>query len=383
MVSANNEAPDDAGASAETLGGDADSERMCDGPLASGPAPNQFSSEDSALRPVDVTTLTDRPVRPYIVKDLWPVKSILGIAAEEGDGKTLMAEQLLRQILRRQPVMDFFEVGGARPTRILFIDTEMEEEDAAERNADMMARGLAIGPGQLYWHSTGGLTLDDDLDFRAIQEAVSQLRIDLVWIDSATNAVSEPEEGVPVKRLFNNLSKLMREQNLLGLALSLHTRKRAQGSNERRFDDLFGSREWKGRLGTTVYMEGNRIVSWKNRGGRLTQAWPTKIGGRPAAVLNRPGLNDATVVPFTISLPEDGKGVDEAEIEAKVRETLAREPDMWTKSRLAEKVGCRKEDALQVIQRLQDDAVIIPNIKRAKLRLAVIVSQDDNLATDS
>jgi hypothetical protein len=229
-----------------------------------------------------------------------------------------------------------------------------------------------VSRDRFFWFAAGGLQLDQPVDIDAIAAAVRRVGPDLVWIDSGINAVSEAEEGTAVKRLFNNLSVLMREETLLGIGLSLHTRKRAQGSNDRRFDDLFGSREWKGRLGTLLYIEDTKIVSWKNRGGHLGRLWPKNAKGRPAAVLNRPGFTNAECAPFTIAVPVGGQEVGEAEIESKVRAMLGEEPGALTKTKLAESLGVRKKDALNVIKKLQDDGSVIPNQDGAKLSLAPV-----------
>jgi hypothetical protein len=198
----------------------------------------------------------------------------------------------------------------------------------------------------------------------------------LVWFDSAINAVSDAEEGVVVKTFFNNLSRLMREHDLLGIGLTLHTRKRAQGAHERRFDDLFGSREWKGRLNTLAYIEGTRIVSWKNRGGRLARRFKSEPGKRPYAILNRPGLQDVTAIPFNVTAPDDMVAANDAEIVARVREILTAQPDVLTKSALALAAGGRKAAVLKVIEQLQLHGEVVPDQLKAKLRMAGSESVD-------
>lgn len=366
-------APAATGASQENSGEQSDLHLTT---LPSDSLPRRWTEEE-APHAIDVTTLCNRPPRAQIIPGLWPVKSVLGIAGEEGDGKTLMAEQILRQLLRRETVLGFFDGGEATPKVVLFVDTEMEEDDATERNTAMETRGLGVSPGQLHWLSAGGLALDNPVDIAFVAAEVARVGADLLWIDSGINAVSEAEEGVPVKTLFNNLSRLMREQNLLGIGLTLHTRKRTQGAKDRKFDDLFGSREWKGRLNTLVYIEGNKATSWKNRGGRLATLWESSPGKRPHAVLNRPGLLDEKVVPFVVTLSEDGVGADTAGIEAKVREVLSCSPNNFTKTSLAIEVGGRKEDALAVIAQLQEEGEVVPNQARARLRLATSVPDAD------
>ncbi len=333
--------------------------------------------QESAPHAIDVTTLSNRPPRAQIIEGIWPVKSILGIAGEEGDGKTLLAEQILRQLLRGEQPLGFFDAGEAVPKRVLFVDTEMEEDDAAERNADMETRGLEVKAGQLYWYCAGGLALDNPQDVALVDQEIVRVGADLVWIDSGINSVSEAEDGTPVKKFFNNLSRMMRERDLVGVGLTLHTRKRGQGVTGRQFDDLFGSREWKGRLNTLIYIEGDLATSWKNRGGRLGRMWGSQPGRRPMAVLNRPGLSDDSVVPFNLTVPEDWGAVKTENTEATVREILGAEPDTYTKTTLAEKVGARKQDAMAIITRLQAEGIVVPTERGAKLRLATSESEQD------
>jgi hypothetical protein len=303
--------------------------------------------------------------------------SVLGIAGEEGDGKTLMAEQMIRQMLRGEKILGFFDLGEAAPKTVLFIDTEMEEEDTAERHADMVQRGLDVSSGSLYSVAAGGLALDNPDDLAYIEREIRRVNPDLVWIDSAVNAVSEAEEGTKVKLFFNNLSKLQRTSGVQGIGLTLHTRKGGkQGNNRKKFDDLFGSREYKGRLNTVLFIQDGTIWAWKNRGGRLNKMFKKEAGQRPYAVLNRPGLADETVPPFTISLPDEmASAADENGDEKAIVAFLADHPDEYTKSALADAVGGRRRDRLNAIARLQGEGVIVPNKERAKLRLAEVTSQ--------
>jgi hypothetical protein len=337
---------------------------------ATGPRPNP-PDDDARPHGVDVTTLTHRPPRTYIIEGVFPVASVFGIAGEEGDGKTLMAEQMIREMLRGEKILEFFDLGEAAPSRVLFIDTEMEEEDAVERHAEMVGRGLDVSPGMLYWLAAGGLALDEPDDLAYIEREIRQLKPDLVWIDSAVNAVSEAEEGSKVKLFFNNLSKPQRATGVLGIGLTLHTRKRGQGRSQKRFDDLFGSREWKGRPNTVLYIEDTTIWAWKNRGGRLNKMFKKEGGQRPYATLNRPGLEDETVLPFTISLPEERLVArNDRANETAIVAFLILHPGQYTKSAVADAVEGRREDILREIERLQDEGVVVPNKARAKLCLA-------------
>lgn len=311
----------------------------------------------------DITTrATDGP-RPCIVEGLWAAGSILTITAEEGFGKTMWADQLLRQLLRDEKPFDFFTAGAVQVGRVLFVDTEMEPEDGQERNAEMIRRGLGVDPDRYFWVYPTGLDLSQSTDARWLERQVVRAGASVVWIDSGANAVPNPADEEQVKPMFNNTSRLMRSTDVAGIAMTLHNRKRAQGSKGRRFDDLYGAREWKGRSSVVLYAEGDRIQAWKDRGGRLRQSWgiaPDK--NYPEATLERPGLADDDAVPFRIARREWAAEPSQRDALAEsVREVLAEHPGVYAKSALHEKLGVRKQTAMAVV----DDMIADGEVKRA------------------
>lgn len=320
--------------------------------------------DDERSRSFDIAGTHERPSRDFIIEDVWPVKSVLAIVGEEGDGKTLLADQMLRQLVRREPILGAFEPGGRDIERVLFVDTEMEDEDAWERDAEMRQRGLALDLGRMFWWSPGGLDLSDPRDVELLMSEVRRRNVDLVWIDSGINAVADATDEVAVKHLFNNLKRLQRQCDLAGVGLSLHTRKTQEGRGGRRFDDLYGSREWKGRVNTALYIDKQTITAWKNRGGRLRKLWPLHRG-HPQATLERPGYEDDSCPPFRVSI--DGSRSEDSGLEQEVREILLADPDTLTKDALAKKLGGNRQSCLKEIQRLLDAGLIGPNEPRKRL----------------
>src|SRR5439155_19991932 len=102
----------------------------------------------------------------------------------------------------------------------------------------------------------------------------------------------------------------------------------------RRFDDIFGSRHWKGRTSKVLYIEANRIVCFKDRGRDVTPLWPSRAGSYPVATLGRPGLEDDTARPFIISADPPDTSIDHIAVEQKALALVTSQPDHFTKSSL-------------------------------------------------
>src|SRR5438132_1028975 len=83
-----------------------------------------------------------------------------------------------------------------------------------------------------------------DEDRRWLEDELAKSGAGLMWLDAGGSAVEDPKDDTSVRALFGWLHKLLGD-GLEATGLTLHPRKRAQGEYGRRFDDLFGSREWK------------------------------------------------------------------------------------------------------------------------------------------
>lgn len=333
--------------------------------------PVREPAEAPRVEIIDINRLSERAAADdgisWLARGWIAEGTIVALAGEEGDGKTLFAEQTCRELLLGRPVAGYFQTG--RPVgRILFVDTEMGSIESARRSLDLDRRGLTVPDGRLFYADcSDGLDLAGNADDRErLDEAIRAATPDLLWIDSGGNAVRDPKDDVEVKALFNYLARC----GVSAIGLTLHPRKRAQGEHGRRFDDLFGSREWKGRLHKALYLEDGRVVAWKDRGGHLRAAWPPSAGVRsPHAILERPGLSDDHAAPFQVRFEKglDDAPADSSAIEARLLEVLGAKPGELTKSHLADTLGGRRKDSLRVVNRLLAAGRIGPNAPRARL----------------
>lgn len=311
----------------------------------------------------------------FVVRDLLPRGTVLVLTGEEGDGKTLLAEQLCRQLLRGEDVWGFFSPGDVPITSALFVDTEMTVDDAWPRWKEADERGLAVDPGRLHWLNCGPLDLTTDQDRDYVEAQLIRTGAALLWIDAGGSAVNDPKDDLPVKAFFAWLQKLLRRGSVVAVGLTLHPRKRAQGEYGRRFDDLFGSRDWKGKATKVLYIEGEKVVAWKDRGGHIGRRWPARVHGRfPLATLNRPGLTDPESVPFTVEAKEPEPEFDAAAVREKAIALVLEKPGHYSKTSLSESLGVRKSDARCVIGELLAEGVLGPD--RDKAKLSVITGEE-------
>jgi len=170
-------------------------------------------AEDSDVRPhpIDVNALSSRRASPesFVIDDLLTRGGVIEIAGEEGEGKTMLAEQIVRQTVRAEAVAGFFGVPDGVVRRAVFLDTEMEETDGEARSKDFDARGLQVPDGTMFWLSYSDINLSDSAEDQGyLLEQVGTLQAQLLWIDTGGNAVSDPKDDVAVRAFFNYLSRL-------------------------------------------------------------------------------------------------------------------------------------------------------------------------------
>jgi len=308
----------------------------------------------------------------FVTRGLIPEGSIILVAGEEGQGKTMLADQICRQVARQERVLGFFPRGRLPTPRILLVDVEQERAEAGRRSREMNRRGLEVPPDSLFWVcQPEGLDLAEDDQLDLLRKICLDLQIGLLWLDSGTNLVADPMDDSCVKQFFNNLARLSEGCSLAAIGITHHLRKRTAAQHTRRFDDLFGSRQWKGRPSKILYIERNRIVAWKDRGGHLRDVWPVQGAGEAQAVLERPGLDDPKAVPFRVS-PKPisiSGGLPGDDLEEKALRLVGESPDTHTKTALAGKIGGRRTTALDVVDKLVKEGRIGPDTPKAKLSL--------------
>jgi hypothetical protein len=315
--------------------------------------------------------------RPMLIEDLLGERGILFIAAEEGGGKSTAVDQLARELLTDNPVWGMFRPGDAAPGRILMIHTEMDEPEVREQAADSEARGLAVAEEKLFTLCAGGLDLAKSADDRNFIEAeIRRLRPEMIILDSASNAVVRPQEDEDVRAFFNWLSLVHNQLGVRGTVIVGHPRKQGHERHARRFDDLFGSREWKGRVSKALWLEGSTFRVWKDRGGHLSRRFGRRNGRQYAeANLARPGLENQSSVPFVVS-PLLSEEEERTKDEDKVLAFVLTHPAEFTKSALAKALGGNKQKTLTVIGDLIKDRRLGPDKHGAKLGV-VSESHDD------
>lgn len=160
---------------------------------------------------------------------------------------------------------------------MLIVDVEQTEEDAVILRNDMIARGLD-GSG-VFWLDANGRAFDNPDDKKWLTRWVRALQPRLIILDTGTEAVTKPREDESVKLLFIALHGYLKNDGVRAAILLAQPRKRSQDApSSRRFDDLFGSRVWKGRSSAVLYLEQGRLTVWKQRGGYLKRRWGGTVG---------------------------------------------------------------------------------------------------------
>jgi hypothetical protein len=338
-------------------------------PLLDEPRTATDATMVNAMDVVDLEGDAEEVDIPMVIDHLLGEKEVIVVTGEEGDGKTTMVDQLLRQTLRGDDVFGFFPVGELRPRVALFVDTHQEEPEVRRRAKDMRGRNLSVERGQLYWWCAGGKDLVNDPADRAELDAIfEQTGAEFVWVDAGGHLVNDPKDDVEVTAFFEWLSDMMRQHDLRGVGLTLFPRKRASGDYGRKFDDLFGSREWKGRPTTALYIEAGKVTCWKDRASYLRKVWTPK-GLVSTAILHRPGLADASSVPFTIALGEPEEEQDRDALKAKALSYVEARPGVYTKTGLAQALGRNAAASHGVVAELIMSGTIGPQQRGAKLRV--------------
>jgi AAA domain len=218
----------------------------------------------------------DIAVGRHVVKDLIPEGQLVTIVGEEGVGKSTLAWQIACEVSSSKLVGGTFEVPEP-VAPVLIVDVEQTREDAVILRNDMVARGLD-GSG-VFWLDANGRAFDTIDDQRWLTRYVRALRPRLIILDTATEAVTRAREDESVKPLFILLHRYLKAEAVPAALLLAQPRKRSQeAKGDRGFDDVFGSRVWKGRSSAVLYLQQDRLTVWKQRGGYLRRRWGGTVG---------------------------------------------------------------------------------------------------------
>jgi len=206
-------------------------------------------------------------------RDLLLDGQLVTIVGEEGGGKTTLAAQVACQLSAGENVGGYFEVEEP-VSPVLIVDVEQSEEDAAIVRDDMIDRGLKVDG--VFWLTANGRALDLPEDQKWLTAHVRALRPQVLILDTGTESVTDPSDSKSVKPLMIYLRGLLKHEGIRTVLMLAQPRKRTQlelPDIGRRFDDLFGSRVWKGRSSAVLYLEFSQLTVWKQRGSSIRRRW--------------------------------------------------------------------------------------------------------------
>jgi hypothetical protein len=250
-------------------------ENMLDRP-ATAPAASETDAEDHDW-PISLPDLGARG-RPGegVARDLLLDGQIVTVVGEEGEGKSTLAWQIACQLAAGQDIGGHFQVPEP-VSPILIVDVEQSEEDAMILRDDMLVRGLKIDG--VHWLNGQGRMFDTVEDQKWLTERVRALRPQVLILDTGTESVTKPREDDSVKPLFIRLFRYLKADGVRTVVMLAQPRKRSQDApSSRKFDDLFGSRVWKGRSSAVLYLEQEWLTVWKQRGSYIRRRWGSTSG---------------------------------------------------------------------------------------------------------
>jgi len=217
-----------------------------------------------------------RPLGPPVIEDLLQEGQVVMIAGEEGAGKSTLAHEIAHGLLDDKVLGEFGT--SDKVERVLIIDVEQSEDDADIIRKDLVERGVPLSP-EVFWLDAVGRSFDNEQDKAWLREQVRVVLPQVIILDTATEAASKPREDESVKHLYILFGNFMRNDGVLGAVFLGQPRKRSQeAEGERRFDDLFGSRVWKGRSSAVFWVADGSFTVWKQRGSRLEKRWGARKG---------------------------------------------------------------------------------------------------------
>lgn len=265
----------------------------------------------------------DRERVPDVVEDILREGQVVIIAGEEGAGKSTLAHEIAHGMVEGE-VLGGYKVEGVE--RVLIVDVEQSEEDALIIRDELVERGFTPS-ANVYWVDAVGRFFDREDDKTWLREQVRSVQPQVVVLDTATEAVTKSREDESVKHLFILFGNLVRNDGLRAAIFLGQARKRSQDAEgPRQFDDLFGSRVWKGRSSAIFWIEGETFTVWKQRGSRLERRWGGRNGDRYAT-----GRIVRTDGPTELHGP-----LSREDRRARIVEVIAENPGEYSKTSLIE-----------------------------------------------
>jgi energy-coupling factor transporter ATP-binding protein EcfA2 len=266
----------------------------------------------------------DRERKPDVVEDVLREGQVVIVAGEEGAGKSTLAHEIAHGMIVGE-VLGGHKVEGVE--RVLIVDVEQPEEDALIIRDELVERGFKPN-ANVYWVDAVGRFFDREEDKTWLRELVRTVQPQVIILDTATEAVTKPRDDESVKHLFILFGSLVRNDGVRGVIFLGQARKRSQDAEgPRQFDDLFGSRVWKGRSSAIFWIEGDTFTVWKQRGSRLERRWGGRNGDRYASgrIVRHP--DDPTELRGPLSTEERRR---------RICDVVTEHPDEYSKTSLIE-----------------------------------------------
>ena len=329
-----------------------------------------FGHETASVR-LDRVGVKHGKGQRHIARDFIIEDQVIGLCGEEGSGKSWCAYQIAGELTYPDGtgnglVLGTFELEEPLSS-VMIVDFEQPEQDIALIRDEMVRRGV-LDPTRIQLLSVVGAVLDRPEDAERIMADILGHSPEYLIFDTATEAVSKPREDESVKPLFTFLDVAKRGTSVRGALLLLEPRKRISGDfSGRQFDDLFGSRVWKGRPSAIFHLTQSRLTVWKQRGGYLTKRWGKTSTARFAwGTVERVGETSMDGPPTLVGPPIDDAEAKVARDERRDRDilkallqVLERHPGRFGKDALARQVkGYRVSDVRRVRDKALEDGLI-------------------------
>lgn len=188
-------------------------------------APGRNGADKSPeLHTRSLSELFSRPFPdcPWLIENLLPQSGVMGIAGEQGTGKTWLILELAKAVARGQTFLDRF---ATHQGTVLIID-----EENGERRLHRRLRQLIDDPSDNYpIHSSSmdGINLSDASWVNCLYGKMSELRPKLVIFDSLIRIHRGEENSAPeMAKLFAVLTQVRQEFGS-AIVFTHHLRKRS------------------------------------------------------------------------------------------------------------------------------------------------------------
>jgi hypothetical protein len=285
------------------------------------------------------------------------------ICGEEGTGKSWLAHQLAAEIVAGGKAFGEFDIP--RPVRsVLIVDVEQSEDDVRIIRDEMLRRGVLSAAADIYWLEATGRALDQSDDITWLIQQVATYRPEVIVLDTATNAVTDPMDDKAVRRMTTLLRWFVKNTDVRAVVGLAQPRKTGQSADAkaRSFDSLFGSRAWKSEPSAVFWMTETELTVWKQRGSYLRRRWGATTGR----------IKRSEDGPTTILAPQP-EAEAEADRRSQIIAAVGLNPGRYSKTSLIEDElsvsGHLRPAWRKTVERLEADGALVSEGQYHKLRL--------------